>query len=72
MVYHKTGFQQGESHFNVRLSVQQVINIYLSLDKAEYLAAVYNVSPTAIYNIWKGKTWKHLTQRLNRPIKEPQ
>lgn len=70
MAYRKTGFQQGESHFNVRLTVQQVITIYLSLDKAEYLAAVHNVSPTAIYNIWKGKTWNHLTKRLQRPTKD--
>lgn len=69
MPYKKTGFRQGEAHPNVRLTVQQVVAIYLSLDKVDYLAAVYRVSPTAIYNIRKGKTWKHLTSRLQRPIK---
>lgn len=72
MAYKKTGFQQGEAHFNVRLTVQQVLAIYLSTDKADYLAAVYKVSPTAVYNIWKGKTWKHLTGRLQRPSKDKQ
>ena len=58
---------QGEKHGNHKLTAEQVIYIkthYKKLDKkfgARALAKKFNVTPSPILLIVKGKAWKHIT-----------
>jgi hypothetical protein len=64
LTYYKTGLAVGEANRSSKLTNQDVVDIFLSPEKAEYLAAKYSVSKWTIYNIWKRKTWQHLTKHL--------
>ena len=67
MTYHKIGLSLGEGHYKSKLTIGQVIEIYQSPDKCEYLALVYSVSVSTISRIKQGHTWTHLTMHLPRP-----
>jgi hypothetical protein len=59
-------YVHGELHERATFTTQQVIEIYQSSEKLEYLAAVYKCSVSAISNIRKGKTWSHVTKYLEK------
>lgn len=61
---HKTGRQVGAANTQAKLGPSQVLEIFLSNEKPDYLAAVYHVDPSAIYRIKTRKTWRHLTKGL--------
>jgi hypothetical protein len=52
------------SHPKQRLTAQQVIEIWKSLDSAAVLARRYQVSDAAVSLIRTGKSWAHLTSQL--------
>ena len=66
MAYQKTGRRMGEAHHNAKLTVEQVVEIYLSREKQEYLASIYKVRQGTINSIKTGKRWKHLTSKLEK------
>jgi hypothetical protein len=51
---------RGEAHFRSKLTRQQVIAIRLSTKSAHELASEFGVSPTNIWGIRGGNTWRHL------------
>lgn len=57
-------YVHGELHERSTFTTQQVIEIFQSDEKLEYLAAVYKCSVSAVSNIRKGKTWSHVTKYL--------
>jgi hypothetical protein len=64
MTYRKTGYIRGEASPLAKLTARQVLEIFQSPDKCEYLSAVYGVSPSLICRIKTGKRWHHLTKQL--------
>lgn len=66
---HDTGLQdcKGEKNGQAKLTPNDVLAIraYGVVDrargKATDLARVFSVCPTTIHDIWKGRTWSHLT-----------
>jgi len=55
---------RGERSGGRKLNNKQVREIYLSPDKLKILAERYCVGLWTIFNIKKGKTWKHITKDL--------
>lgn len=54
---------QGEKHHNVTLNESQVLDILSRpLEVGTVLAKEYKVSSSTIYDIRKGRSWKHLTK----------
>jgi len=62
----KTGYCRGEASQHSVLTTQQVIDIFLSHDKADYLAAKHNIHRTTVYNIWNKRSWSHITSQLKK------
>ena len=53
---------KGEKHHSARLTEPQVLEILASKERVGILAKRYGVYSSAIYDIWRGTTWKHLTR----------
>lgn len=51
----------GEQQSNTKLNNKQVLEIYHSKKKTKALTIEYNMSPHAILDIKRGRTWWHLT-----------
>lgn len=61
----RTNPSQEEQHWKAKLNREQVRQIRLGKTQGytgTELAAKYGVSKYAIYDIWKGKNWKNVTQ----------
>ena len=56
----------GSDHPQARLTEEQVIEIYKLKDKVTPtgLAKHYNIDRTHIHNIWKNKSWTHITAKI--------
>jgi hypothetical protein len=60
---------RGERSGGRKLNNKQVREIYLSSDTLKILAQRYSVGLWAIFDIKKGKTWRHITKALGSPPK---
>jgi len=58
----RRGRTQGASSHLARLKPMDVLFIFLSKEKPDYLAAMYKVAVGAIYKIKRGQTWDHITR----------
>jgi hypothetical protein len=52
---------KGHLHPNSKLSESKVRSIKSDQRSAHIIATEYNISPSLVYNIRSGKTWKHIT-----------
>ena len=59
---------RGERHPLSRLTNAQVLEIYKSKGRHVDLAKLYGVRPMVIGNIRNGKTWSHLTSRIEASL----
>lgn len=56
-------FQACETHWNSKLTTQQVIEIRRLVKRGSpHVATIYGVAPRTIRDIWSNKTWKDLGQ----------
>ncbi len=56
----------GEDHPHTTLKNEQVIEIYLNDNLSCYnLSKIYSTSQSTIVNIKRGKTWQHITSKLD-------
>lgn len=62
--YHKTGYLHGTAHIAASLSISQVVDIFTSHEKADYLAAKHGVGRSTVYRIKKRSIWSHITKDL--------
>lgn len=67
--HHKTGYCTGQANEQTTLTPKQVIEIFLSPLKADYLASLHNTSRTTVYRIKKRQSWGHLTKDLQSVTK---
>lgn len=64
------GFKMGR--YNLRGKVQtklkpkQVIEIFTSSEGNKFLSKKFKINPTTVWNIKRGKTWRHLTETLTK------
>lgn len=56
---------KGESHHNSKLTEKEVKEIFLSFDTHSALARKYNTTPSNIWDIRMGNTWKETTSKLD-------
>jgi len=61
------GYSQGESHTHAKLTVPQVLEIFYSREKYQWLALEYHVSTATISYIKNKKVWTHLLKDLKDP-----
>ena len=53
-----------------KLTAEQAKEIYESPDKLTELAAKYGIVFQSVSDIWRGKTWAHVTRSLHRPVRD--
>lgn len=56
---HAANFPVGERHHSARLTRENVLAIRASTESGSSLARAFGVTPTAIYKILDGRSWKH-------------
>jgi len=67
--YKRIGHPTGEARLTAKLKAWQVIEIFYSLEKEEYLASLYNVSRVTIGEIRRKRVWRHLLSGLSNSYK---